>query len=75
MPPDLWSLYSLMLKSRLFEEATAQLWREGLISGELHLGTGARLYPTWSAFAPLPEIWYSRLARHDPEGELDAKSS
>ena len=40
MPPDLWSLYPLMLKSRLFEEATAQLWREGLISGELHLGTG-----------------------------------
>ena len=38
MPPDLWLLYSLMLKSRLFEEATAQLWREGLISGELHLG-------------------------------------
>ena len=40
MPSDLWSLYPLMLKSRLFEEATAQLWREGLISGELHLGTG-----------------------------------
>ncbi len=40
MPADLWSLYPLMLKSRLFEEATAQLWREGLISGELHLGTG-----------------------------------
>jgi pyruvate dehydrogenase E1 component alpha subunit len=40
MSSDLWSLYPLMLKSRLFEEATAQLWREGLISGELHLGTG-----------------------------------
>ncbi len=40
MPADLWTLYPLMLKSRLFEEATAQLWREGLISGELHLGTG-----------------------------------
>ena len=40
MPADLWSLYPLMLKSRLFEEATAQLWRDGLISGELHLGTG-----------------------------------
>jgi acetoin:2,6-dichlorophenolindophenol oxidoreductase subunit alpha len=40
MPADLWSLYPLMLKSRLFEEATAQLWRAGLISGELHLGTG-----------------------------------
>ena len=40
MSPDLWSLYSLMLKSRLFEEATARLWHEGLISGEMHLGTG-----------------------------------
>jgi TPP-dependent pyruvate/acetoin dehydrogenase alpha subunit len=25
---------------RLFEEAAAQLWRDGLISGELHLGIG-----------------------------------
>jgi TPP-dependent pyruvate/acetoin dehydrogenase alpha subunit len=40
MPPDLWSLYALMKKSRLFEEAIARLWREGLISGEMHLGTG-----------------------------------
>jgi len=40
MPPDLWSLYALMLKSRLFEEAIAKLWRDGLISGEMHLGTG-----------------------------------
>lgn len=40
MSPDLWSLYSLMLKSRLFEEAAAKLWHEGLISGEMHLGTG-----------------------------------
>ncbi len=40
MPPDPWSLYALMLKSRLFEEATARLWHDGLISGELHLGTG-----------------------------------
>lgn len=40
MPPDLWSLYGLMLRSRLFEEAIAKLWREGLISGEMHLGTG-----------------------------------
>lgn len=35
MPLDLWSLYSLMLKSRLFEEAVTQLWHEGLISGKL----------------------------------------
>ena len=35
-----WALYALMLKSRLFEEAVADLWRRGLISGEMHLGTG-----------------------------------
>jgi len=29
-----------MLRCRLFEEATAQFWKNGLISGELHLGTG-----------------------------------
>jgi pyruvate dehydrogenase E1 component alpha subunit len=29
-----------MLKSRLFEEAIAKLWNDGLISGEMHLGTG-----------------------------------
>jgi acetoin:2,6-dichlorophenolindophenol oxidoreductase subunit alpha len=40
MPPDLWSLYTIMLKSRLFEEAIAKLWHDGLISGEMHLGTG-----------------------------------
>ena len=40
MPIDLWSLYGLMLKSRLFEESVAQLWNDGLISGEMHLGTG-----------------------------------
>ncbi len=40
MPPDLWSLYKFMLKSRLFEEAIAKLWHDGLISGEMHLGTG-----------------------------------
>ncbi|MCZ7627445.1 MAG: pyruvate dehydrogenase [Candidatus Methylomirabilota bacterium] len=40
MSPELWSLYALMLKSRLFEEAIAKLWHDGLISGEMHLGTG-----------------------------------
>ncbi len=40
MPPDLIALYALMLRSRLFEEAIARLWRDGLISGEMHLGTG-----------------------------------
>ena len=40
MTPDIWELYALMLKSRLFEEAIAKLWHDGLISGEMHLGTG-----------------------------------
>ena len=40
MQPDIWSLYALMLKSRLFEEAVMRLWEDGLISGEMHLGTG-----------------------------------
>lgn len=40
MPPDVWSLYALMFKSRLFEESVAQLWQDGKISGEMHLGTG-----------------------------------
>jgi pyruvate dehydrogenase E1 component alpha subunit len=29
-----------MLFSRVFEEAVTELWNEGLISGEMHLGTG-----------------------------------
>ena len=33
-------LYALMKKSRLFEEEVTQLWKDGLISGEMHLGTG-----------------------------------
>lgn len=40
MKPDLWHLYELMLKSRYFEEAVLQLWNEGKISGEMHLGIG-----------------------------------
>lgn len=40
MPVDLWALYERMLECRLFEEAIAQVWRDGLISGEMHLGTG-----------------------------------
>jgi pyruvate dehydrogenase E1 component alpha subunit len=35
-----WGLYQNMLFCRLFENAVAKLWREGLISGEMHLGTG-----------------------------------
>lgn len=37
---DQWHLYSQMLRSRLFEEAVATLWHRGLVSGEMHLGTG-----------------------------------
>ncbi|MEA3375632.1 MAG: thiamine pyrophosphate-dependent dehydrogenase E1 component subunit alpha [Chloroflexota bacterium] len=40
MPPDRWSLYRHMLRSRLFERAVQQLWLDGDISGEMHLGTG-----------------------------------
>lgn len=40
MSPDLWSLYRQMLRSRLFEEAVARLWREGQISGEMHMSVG-----------------------------------
>jgi pyruvate dehydrogenase E1 component alpha subunit len=36
----MWSLYELMLRSRTFENAVKQLWEAGLISGEMHLGTG-----------------------------------
>lgn len=37
---DLWLLYQMMLRSRLFEEAVKKQWKDGLISGEMHLGTG-----------------------------------
>ena len=31
MPPDLWPLYALMLRSRLFEEAITQTLKGGFI--------------------------------------------
>ncbi|MGA2533028.1 MAG: thiamine pyrophosphate-dependent dehydrogenase E1 component subunit alpha [Candidatus Aminicenantales bacterium] len=40
MSADLWSLYELMFKSRTFEEAVRQIWKDGKISGEMHLGMG-----------------------------------
>jgi len=40
MLPDLWNLYGLMYKSRTFEEAVRDIWRQGRISGEMHLGMG-----------------------------------
>jgi len=33
-------LYRQMLRARAYEVAVADLWRRGLISGEMHLGTG-----------------------------------
>jgi acetoin:2,6-dichlorophenolindophenol oxidoreductase subunit alpha len=41
-PPkfDIWSLYQKMLKCRCFEEMVSDLWFEGKISGEMHLGIG-----------------------------------
>ncbi len=40
MQSDLWSLYRLMYQSRVFEEVVRQIWKDGLISGEMHLGLG-----------------------------------
>ena len=37
---DIWKLYKMMLRSRLFENAVMKLWEEGLITGEMHLGIG-----------------------------------
>ncbi|MFX0099107.1 MAG: thiamine pyrophosphate-dependent dehydrogenase E1 component subunit alpha [Candidatus Hodarchaeota archaeon] len=37
---DIWQLYEMMLHSRLYEELVAQLWEEGKIFGEMHLGIG-----------------------------------
>jgi len=34
------SLYELMLRSRQFEELTMKIWKEGKISGEMHMGIG-----------------------------------
>jgi pyruvate dehydrogenase E1 component alpha subunit len=40
MTNDLWSLYGLMFKSRVFEEEVQEIWKDGKISGEMHLGMG-----------------------------------
>ena len=37
---EIWQLYVKMLRSRLFEDAVMNLWEEGKILGEMHLGTG-----------------------------------
>lgn len=38
--PDMESLYRTMCRMRYVEEAAARLWRDGLVSGEMHLGVG-----------------------------------
>ena len=40
MKPDQLELYRAMLTSRRLEEAIAELWHDGLVSGEMHLGIG-----------------------------------
>lgn len=40
MEPDFFELYRSMLRCRLFEQAVIQLWDDGRISGEMHLGIG-----------------------------------
>lgn len=40
MRADPWRLYRPMHTSRLVEEAIADLWRAGRVSGEMHLGIG-----------------------------------
>ena len=40
MDVDLWKLYRMMLKLRRVEERVKSFWEAGLISGEMHLGTG-----------------------------------
>ena len=40
MDVDLWKLYRMMLKLRRVEERIKGFWEDGLISGEMHLGTG-----------------------------------
>ena len=38
--PDSWHLYAEMYRCRLFEKEVKRLWLEGVIPGEMHLGTG-----------------------------------
>jgi pyruvate dehydrogenase E1 component alpha subunit len=38
--PEVWALYRLMFRSRVFEEAVARLWQAGQVSGEMHLNMG-----------------------------------
>ncbi len=40
MKADIERLYREMLRMRRFEEAQADLWRRGLVPGEMHLGVG-----------------------------------
>lgn len=40
IPRELAQVYELMVRVRLFEEAQAEMWERGLISGELHTSIG-----------------------------------
>ncbi|MDF1513404.1 MAG: thiamine pyrophosphate-dependent dehydrogenase E1 component subunit alpha [Anaerolineae bacterium] len=40
MTSKLRELYQMMFRSRQYEQAIANLWRQGFVSGELHDGTG-----------------------------------
>lgn len=40
MELNLWTAYEHMVRSRMFEESIRTLWQAGLISGEMHTGTG-----------------------------------
>jgi TPP-dependent pyruvate/acetoin dehydrogenase alpha subunit len=40
MKPDLLGLYRQMYRSRVFENKVCELWKAGLISGEMHTGLG-----------------------------------
>jgi TPP-dependent pyruvate/acetoin dehydrogenase alpha subunit len=37
---NIWQLYELMLKSRRYEDAVKNIWNEGKIPGEMHMGIG-----------------------------------
>lgn len=59
---DLLDLYKDMYKARAFELALAELWHQGRISGELHLGTGeeaitAGVGAAMAGLRPIVEIW------------------
>ena len=61
---DLMAVYRHMLRSRLFEKAVQDLWDQGKISGEMHLGVGEEAIvvgvvcqlPTFLSQRPIPDL-------------------